>query len=75
MTRLEFLKWKIKRLKKWADQLQNQMEDLNAIIKRGGAVYGELFVRYAQINERLRRILKRIEDILKEMEENNEQNK
>lgn len=68
MTRLEFLKWKIKRLKKGADQLQNQMEDLNAIIKRGGAVYGELFVRYAQIN-------KRIEDVLKEMEENNEQNK
>lgn len=68
MPRLEFLRWKVKRLKRRADQLQNQAEDLNAIMVRDGAVFGGLAVRYSQVCEHLEHVLGRIENILKEIE-------
>ena len=75
MPRLEFLKWKMKRLKRRADQLQNQAEDLNAIMVRDGAIYGGLAVRYSQVCDHLEHILGRIESILNEIERlNNMQN-
>ena len=68
MAKLEFLKWKMKPLKKRAEQLQNQTEDLNAIMVRDGAIYGGLAVRYSQVCEHLEHVLGRIENILKEIE-------
>lgn len=75
MAKLEFLKWKMKRLKKRAAQLQNQAEDLNAMMVRDGAIYGGLALRYTQVCDHLEHILGRIESILKEIERlNNVQN-
>ena len=75
MAKLEFLKWKMKRLKRRAAQLQNQAEDLNAIMVRDGAIYGGLAVRYNHVCDHLEHILGRIENILKEIERlNNVQN-
>lgn len=68
MPRLEFLKWKMKRLKKRADQLQNQAEDLNAIMARDGVIRASMAMRYSQVCEHLEHILGRIENILKEIE-------
>ena len=75
MAKLEFLKWKMKRLKKRAAQLQNQAEDLNAMMVRDGAIYGGLALQYAQVCDHLEHILGCIESILKEIEGlNNVQN-
>lgn len=68
MPRLEFLKWKVKRLKRRADQLQNQAEDLNAIMARDGVIRASMAMRYSQVCEHLEHILGRIENILKEIE-------
>ena len=68
MPRLEFLRWKVKRLKRRADQLQNQAEDLNAIMVRDGAIRASMAMRYSQVCEHLEHILGRIENILKEIE-------
>ena len=68
MARLEFLKWKVKRLKKRADQLQNQAEDMNAFMARDGVIRASMAVRYTQVCDHLEHILGRIENILKEIE-------
>ena len=75
MPRLEFLKWKMKRLRRRAEQLQNQAEDLNAIMARDGVIRASMAMRYSQVCEHLEHILGRIENILKEIERlNNVQN-
>lgn len=68
MPRLEFLKWKIKRLRRRADSLQNQAEDLNAFMEKDKVKYGGLAARYNQVCEHLKRILRRIDNILNEIE-------
>lgn len=75
MARLEFLHWKMKRLRRRAEQLQNQAEDLNAIMARDGVIRASMAMRYSQVCEHLEHILGRIENILKEIERlNNVQN-
>lgn len=68
MARLEFLHWKMKRLRRRAEQLQNQAEDLNAIMARDGVIRASMAMRYSQVCEHLEHILGRIENILKEIE-------
>ena len=75
MPRLEFLKWKMKRLRRRAEQLQNQAEDLNAIMARDGVIRASMAMRYSQVCEHLEHILGRIENILKEIEKINVQSK
>lgn len=75
MARLEFLHWKMKRLRRRAEQLQNQAEDLNAIMARDGVVRASMAMRYSQVCEHLEHILSRIENILKEIEKINVQSK
>ena len=75
MARLEFLHWKMKRLRRRAEQLQNQAEDLNAIMARDGVIRASMAMRYSQVCEHLEHILGRIENILKEIEKINVQSK
>ena len=65
----------MKRLRRRAEQLQNQAEDLNAIMARDGVIRASMAMRYSQVCEHLEHILGRIENILKEIEKINVQSK